>query len=149
MNNQPGKQLSMAELTRLWKDPNVTCVDIANMCGVLPSAISERAKIRGLGRKIMKNPGVETVIADPRFPEFWKQKVILKDLCQRYGVTVATLRKSARHLGLKRPRVGRTAVRPLVLVEMEIQAREMAAYHRELEREESRRLPNTWERRKL
>lgn len=124
-----GKCLSEAEFRKLWLDRTITVAEIARRLDVTDSAVTARARARGLPtRRTVRYTAHKRKITDPQFPELWSAGITLAELARLYHCTTGTVYETAKRLGLPRRNNTRWNAKTLVqwLLAADAQATEAA-----------------------
>lgn len=100
-----GKQVTMAEFTRLWRDSSRPLAQIAAELGISQQAMFMRARLRNLGPRPPFKPNRKMDPALMR--QMYLAGVTLKDIGDHFGICAQRVGKAAHDMGLSRPRGSR------------------------------------------
>jgi hypothetical protein len=96
-SNNRGKVLTLAQFTAMWMDQSLTVDDMAAALGITNSAVSKRARKRGLP---MRSGGFSPLLAGTDFPAMWSFGVSLREMSKHFGVSKHVPYQQALRLGL-------------------------------------------------
>lgn len=97
-----GKQVSHAEFRRMWNDRSLTLAQIGAELGITATAVTFRAKTRGLPPRGCSKLHLSPIIParEAEFRAMYLGNVQSKALMAHFGVTGSTITKTAARLGL-------------------------------------------------
>jgi hypothetical protein len=106
MSGKRGKNISLAELKRLWLNKNLSLVEIGNMLGISAQAVYQRAKRRGFPKRGYPVNRI-TVWTDPElFKKMWLAGVRGSDISAYFGAAPNSVKSGVAMFNLPKRKQG-------------------------------------------
>lgn len=110
MKAHRGKRCTIAEFSALWNNHGMTLAEIGAQLGITLQAVTFRGKARGLPARPTHPRQRFFVINDPEFAPMFLAGVSPAELAAHYGCSHARIGRTAKRLGISRPKMTRWSV---------------------------------------